>query len=152
MVLIVATFDQLLSEAHKTKGWQWAHDTPLWISWSLARFSKKKSLHISVNSLDELFLQPWISQRYCHHISDHFTSTLIWWTSYECTQASHLKARQRSSQDGYDRVTLKTPVGTPTGKVCVPRTYMAGTQMVIELQVYGRNKTRLRMTIRPSSD
>ncbi|KAH8828544.1 hypothetical protein DL96DRAFT_1696836 [Flagelloscypha sp. PMI_526] len=38
MVQIVENFDQLLAEAHRTKGWDWVNETPLWLSWSLSRF------------------------------------------------------------------------------------------------------------------
>ena len=32
------TFEELVYEAHKAKGWTWVHDEPLWNTWSLEKF------------------------------------------------------------------------------------------------------------------
>ena len=35
--------DALVIEAHKVKGYQWVHEEPLWISWSLEKFGTPSS-------------------------------------------------------------------------------------------------------------
>lgn len=30
--------DSLLFEAHKTKGWKWVHEEPLWVTWPMEKF------------------------------------------------------------------------------------------------------------------
>ena len=35
---IIDNMEQVLYEAHKVKGWQWVHEHPLWITWSLETF------------------------------------------------------------------------------------------------------------------
>jgi hypothetical protein len=34
----VDNMEQVLYEAHKVKGWQWVHEHPLWVTWSLEMF------------------------------------------------------------------------------------------------------------------
>ncbi|GLB35127.1 hypothetical protein LshimejAT787_0206920 [Lyophyllum shimeji] len=34
----IENLETLLFEAHKTKGWQWAQEEPLWVTWPLERF------------------------------------------------------------------------------------------------------------------
>ena len=34
----IDNMEQVLYEAHKAKGWQWAHEHPLWVTWSLETF------------------------------------------------------------------------------------------------------------------
>ncbi|KAJ7043229.1 hypothetical protein C8F04DRAFT_1207694 [Mycena alexandri] len=38
MNAVIDGLESLLIEAHKTKGWQWASEEPLWVTWSLERF------------------------------------------------------------------------------------------------------------------
>ncbi|KXN93266.1 hypothetical protein AN958_00190, partial [Leucoagaricus sp. SymC.cos] len=35
---LVETLETVLVEAHKAKGWQWVHEEPLWVTWSLEKF------------------------------------------------------------------------------------------------------------------
>lgn len=35
---LVETLESILVEAHKTKGWQWVCEEPLWVTWSLEKF------------------------------------------------------------------------------------------------------------------
>ena len=34
----IDNMEQVLYEAHKVKGWQWVHEYPLWVTWSLEIF------------------------------------------------------------------------------------------------------------------
>ena len=34
----IDNMEQVLYEAHKVKGWQWVHEHPLWLTWSLETF------------------------------------------------------------------------------------------------------------------
>ena len=34
----IDNMEQVLYEAHKVKGWQWVHEHPLWVTWSLETF------------------------------------------------------------------------------------------------------------------
>lgn len=34
----IENMETILFEAHKIKGWQWVHEEPLWVTWSLERF------------------------------------------------------------------------------------------------------------------
>lgn len=34
----IDNMEQVLYEAHKVKGWQWVHEHPLWVTWSLEMF------------------------------------------------------------------------------------------------------------------
>jgi hypothetical protein len=34
----IDNMEQVLYEAHKVKGWQWVHEHPLWVTWSLEIF------------------------------------------------------------------------------------------------------------------
>jgi hypothetical protein len=38
MNLIVDNMESLLFEAHKTKGWQWVSEEPLWVTWPMEKF------------------------------------------------------------------------------------------------------------------
>lgn len=35
---LIETLESILIEAHKAKGWQWVHEEPLWVTWSLEKF------------------------------------------------------------------------------------------------------------------
>lgn len=37
---IVENMEALLFEAHKTKGWQWVHEEPMWVTWPLEKFGR----------------------------------------------------------------------------------------------------------------
>jgi hypothetical protein len=37
---IIDNLEAVLVEAHKTKGWKWVSEEPLWVTWSLERFGK----------------------------------------------------------------------------------------------------------------
>ncbi|KAH6918755.1 hypothetical protein BKA70DRAFT_1457881 [Coprinopsis sp. MPI-PUGE-AT-0042] len=39
MNTVMDNLDALVIEAHKVKGYQWVHEEPLWISWSLEKFA-----------------------------------------------------------------------------------------------------------------
>jgi hypothetical protein len=43
MNTVVDNLEAVLIEAHKIKGWQWVNDEPLWVTWSLGKFSKYSS-------------------------------------------------------------------------------------------------------------
>lgn len=45
MNALVDNMETVLFEAHKTKGWQWVEQEPLWTTWSLSKFSKKPFLY-----------------------------------------------------------------------------------------------------------
>ncbi|KAA1474887.1 hypothetical protein DENSPDRAFT_394263 [Dentipellis sp. KUC8613] len=34
----VDAMERLLADAHKTKGWAWVHEEPLWVTWTLEKF------------------------------------------------------------------------------------------------------------------
>jgi hypothetical protein len=34
----IDNMEQVLYEAHKAKGWQWVHEHPLWVTWSIETF------------------------------------------------------------------------------------------------------------------
>jgi hypothetical protein len=38
MVSIVENLEALMADAHKTKGWSWVHEEPLWTTWPLEKF------------------------------------------------------------------------------------------------------------------
>lgn len=38
MASIIDNLEATVSEAHKTKGWQWTASQPLWTTWSLEKF------------------------------------------------------------------------------------------------------------------
>ena len=53
MNTVMDNLDALLIEAHKVKGYQWVHEEPLWISWSLEKFGSfpvNQSLHLQVST------------------------------------------------------------------------------------------------------
>jgi hypothetical protein len=37
MSSLIDALETILVEAHKAKGWQWVHEEPLWITWSLEK-------------------------------------------------------------------------------------------------------------------
>lgn len=37
---VIDNMEAVLIEAHKAKGWQWVHEEPLWVTWSLEKFGK----------------------------------------------------------------------------------------------------------------
>lgn len=60
---VIDNMEQVLYEAHKAKGWQWVHEHPLWVTWSLETFvnripellpSYHRSLNIHVELVDIL--------------------------------------------------------------------------------------------------
>lgn len=40
MNTVIDNMEGVLIEAHKVKGWQWVHEEPLWVTWSLEKFGK----------------------------------------------------------------------------------------------------------------
>lgn len=40
MNYIVDNLDALLADAHRTKGWAWVSEEPLWTTWSLEKFGR----------------------------------------------------------------------------------------------------------------
>lgn len=59
----IDSMEQVLYEAHRAKGWQWAHKHPLWLTWSLETFvtriaellpSYNRSLNIHIELVDTL--------------------------------------------------------------------------------------------------
>jgi len=38
MVAVVDNLEAVLIEVHNIKGWKWAHEQPLWVTWSLEKF------------------------------------------------------------------------------------------------------------------
>jgi len=35
---VMDSLELVLVDAHKVKGWQWVHEEPLWVTWSLEAF------------------------------------------------------------------------------------------------------------------
>lgn len=35
---VVENLETLLFDAHKTKGWQWVHQEPMWVTWPMEKF------------------------------------------------------------------------------------------------------------------
>ncbi|KAF9452873.1 hypothetical protein P691DRAFT_793945 [Macrolepiota fuliginosa MF-IS2] len=84
----IETLESVVVEAHKAKGWQWVHEEPLWVTWSLEKFATSISdiiipYHRSLNShieivnvlrhhsasfetsreaVDEWVTQPWLQE------------------------------------------------------------------------------------------
>ncbi|KAF8078125.1 hypothetical protein FPV67DRAFT_1557527 [Lyophyllum atratum] len=55
----IENMETVVFEAHKIKGWQWVHEEPLWVTWSLERFVSSVSsvlvpYHRSLNFHTEL--------------------------------------------------------------------------------------------------
>jgi hypothetical protein len=59
----VDNMEQVLYEAHKVKGWQWVHEHPLWVTWSLEMFVTRiaellptynRSLNVHIELVDLL--------------------------------------------------------------------------------------------------
>lgn len=57
MNTLIDNMDAVLFEAHKTKGWLWVDQEPLWITWSLSKFGTRSliyTLAITLNTFDSL--------------------------------------------------------------------------------------------------
>lgn len=45
---VIDNLEAVLVDAHKVKGWQWVHEEPLWVTWSLEAFGKFLSAYTSI--------------------------------------------------------------------------------------------------------
>jgi len=40
MNIVIDNMESLLYEAHKTKGWKWVQEEPLWVTWPMEKFGR----------------------------------------------------------------------------------------------------------------
>jgi hypothetical protein len=40
MNVVIENMEAVLFEAHKVKGWKWATEEPLWVTWPLEKFGE----------------------------------------------------------------------------------------------------------------